>query len=154
MADRVRVFIENESGSNIKSVHDEKALRLLRTVEVARPYPFPYGFVLDTTNDDGDNLDCYVLTERALRRGDIVECEPIGLMEQLENDEQDHNILATLPGESMLVCDEVRTRLTDFVLHVFDNIPGRAVRAGRFLGDSEAWALIERCRALASHLRT
>lgn len=146
-SERFVVFIENEAGSDIKNMHDEVSLRHTGRVQVARAYPYPYGFVLNTSNDDGDGLDCYVLTERALRRGDLVECVPIGLMEQLENGEQDHNVLATLPGEPWLVDEGVRQRLTEFVSHVFDDMPERRVQAGAFGGVEAALLLIERCRA-------
>ncbi len=58
----LKVYIQNEAGSNLKHYHNEKTLILKRTVEVSRPYPFPYGFILDTTSADGLNLDCFVIT--------------------------------------------------------------------------------------------
>jgi len=147
LSELIVVFIENEAGTNVKNLHDEVSLRHTGTLRVARAYPYPYGFVVNTTNEDGDGLDCYVLTERALRRGDLVECEPIGLMEQLEDGVPDHNVLAVLPGEPKLVNDVVRRELTEFVSHVFDDIPGRVVRAGEFRDAQVAGELIERCRA-------
>jgi inorganic pyrophosphatase len=147
-SEHVVVFIENEAGSRIKNLHDEVSLRHTGCVHVARAYPYPYGFVLDTRNDDGDGLDCYVLTGRVLRRGDLVECVPVGLMEQLENGERDHNVLATLPDEAWALDEGVRRTLTEFVSHVFDGLPERRVQAGAFGGAELARAWIERCRAL------
>jgi hypothetical protein len=72
MAEVLRVFLENEAGSLTKNLHDERALTHTGGMQVSRPYPFPYGFLLDTTNEDGDNLDCFVLTRADLRRGSIV----------------------------------------------------------------------------------
>lgn len=145
--ERVLVFIENEAGSNIKNLHDEVSLRHTGSVQVARAYPYPYGFVLNTESDDGDGLDCYVLTGRALRRGDLIECVPIALMEQLENGEQDHNVLATLPDEPWPLDDGVRQTLAEFVSHVFDDMPERLVQAGEFRSVEAARALIDQCRA-------
>jgi inorganic pyrophosphatase len=147
MAKSVKVFIENEAGSPTKNLHDERSLTHTGSMPVSRPYPFPYGFVLDTTNEDGDNLDCFVLTRADLRRGSIVECNVLGIMEQTENGQQDHNILALLPNEQMELTADVQKVLTDFVSHVFDHIPGRVIRAGRYLGVSEALRLILACRA-------
>lgn len=143
----IRVFIENEAGLSIKNVHDERALTLLRSQRVARPYPFPYGFVLETRNEDGDNLDCYVLTGRRLHRGDIIECVPIALMEQMEKGQQDHNILAVLLEEPRVLDRALQDELTEFVLHVFDNVPERTVTVGRFLGIEHAWRLIDQSAA-------
>lgn len=150
MASCLRVFVENEAGANIKNVHDERTLQYLRSVQVARRYPFPYGFLLDTLNDDGDNLDCYILTRRPLRRGEIIECQPIGLMEQMEAGEQDHNVLAVPSGEPLELTEEVCQELRQFVLHVFDNLEGRSVAVGRFLGVGAAWALVARCAEAAA----
>lgn len=138
----VRVFIQNEAGTNRKHYHDEKTLELKRVVEVSTPYPFPYGFILDTTADDGWNVDCYVLTDRRLRTGEIVECEPIGLMEQVEDGHEDHNVLATLAGESRTVDGDIQAHLTAFSLNVFSHVDGKRMQVGRFLGRAEAEAHI------------
>ena len=136
------VFIQNEAGTNRKHYHDEKTLELKRVVEVSKPYPFPYGFILDTTADDGWNVDCYVLTDRRLRTGEIVECEPIGLMEQVEDGHEDHNVLATLIGESRTVNPETEAVLAAFSLNVFAHVDGKRMQVGRFLGRAEAEAHI------------
>ncbi len=140
----IRVFIENEAGSDTKNIHDEKTLRHEKSVRVSRPYPYPYGFILNSTAADGGNLDCFVVTDRTLHTGDIVECEAEGLMEQIEDGEEDHNVLAVLPGEEMVVDDQLRSKLGDFVHHVFDHVEGKRIQAGRFLGrsDAERWVAL------------
>jgi inorganic pyrophosphatase len=134
------VFVQNQAGSDQKNHHDEKRLRWRHAVQVSRAYPFPYGFIPGTMAEDGCSVDCFVLTKQPLRMGDIVSCEPIGLMEQVEDAEIDHNILACRPGEQLVVTNEMRDVLTDFVHHVFDHIPGKRIRVGRFLGRDAAKA--------------
>ena len=80
----MKVFIENEAGSDQKNLYNEKTLKYKKTVTVSKKYPYPYGFIIDTTSGDGDNLDVFVVTNKKLNRGQIVECDPIGLMEQIE----------------------------------------------------------------------
>lgn len=143
---QLRVFIQNEANSNRKNIHDEKTLEYKKMIIVSREYPYPYGFILNTTSGDGDNLDCYVLTRQTLKTGQIVECEPVDLMEQIEDGKEDHNILAVLTGEDAEVTGEVKTTLTDFVLHVFDHIAGKAINVGNFLGRDAAINLIQKCR--------
>lgn len=140
----IRVFIQNEAGSDTKHIHNEKTLLHETSVRISRPYPYPYGFVLNSTAADGCNLDCFVVTDRPLRTGDIVDCKPEGLMEQIEDGEEDHNVLATLPGQELVVDDGLRSTLGDFVHHVFDHIEGKKVQAGRFLGpaDAERWVAL------------
>lgn len=141
----MKVFIENEAGSNKKNLHNEKTLEYKKTVTVSREYPYPYGFILDTTSGDGDNLDCFVLTDKKLKTGEIVDVESIGLMEQTEDGDEDHNILANLPGETYEVTEDTKSKLIDFVEHVFDHLPNKKmVVTGFFHGKSEAEALIKR----------
>jgi inorganic pyrophosphatase len=129
----LRVFIENEAGSSVKRHHDEKALTFLYEEAVSRPYPYPYGFVIGTTAPDGDNLDCFVLTKEHLATGQIVECEPIGLLEQFDGGIVDHNVLTILPGESCTLGSDVLEILREFIHHVFDH-SDRELTTGSLLG--------------------
>jgi len=104
----MKVFIENEAGSNQKNLYNEKTLEYRQTVTVSRRYPYPYGFIMETTSGDGDNVDVFVLTDQPLKSGQMIECEPVGLMEQMEKswdesqgerEEVDHNVLAVLSGD-------------------------------------------------------
>jgi len=140
----MKVFIESEAGSNQKNLYNEKTLEFRKTVMVSREYPFPYGFILNTTSGDGYNLDCFVLTDKKLRTGDTIEVEPIGLMEQTEDGDEDHNILANLPGETHEVTAEVISKLKDFIEHVFDHLPDKTITTGAFLDKSAAETLIQR----------
>lgn len=152
----MKVFIENEAGSDQKNLYNEKTLEYKKTVVVSRKYPYPYGFFLDTTSGDGDNLDAFIITDQPLKSGQIVECEPVGLMEQMEKswdeskgdvEEIDHNVLAVLLGANQnVVSDEVKVRLTDFVLHVFDHIRPNKNQVGNFLNKQEALKYIESCK--------
>jgi inorganic pyrophosphatase len=148
----MKVFIENVAGSDQKNLYNEKTLKYKKTVTVSRKYPFPYGFILDTTSGDGDNLDCFVLTDTKLEAGKIYECEPIGLMEQRESAwssegktemEEDHNVLACLVDEQREVTEEVKNRLTEFVSHVFDHLEGKVVSVGAFLNREAAKEIIK-----------
>ena len=80
----MQVFIENEADSDQKNLYNEKTLEYKKTITVSCKYPYPHGFILDTTSGDGDNIDCFIITDKKLKRGQIVECELVGLMEQTE----------------------------------------------------------------------
>ena len=142
----MRVFIENETGSRRKNIYDERALTYLRTVEVSRPYPFPYGFVIGTHSGDGDCVDCFVLTAAALSSGTIVECDPIGLLEQVEDGEVDHKVLAVLIGERIALDDVVVAPLKHFIRGVFAHVPGKRMEIGRLLSRPEAEAYVHACQ--------
>jgi inorganic pyrophosphatase len=152
----MKVFIENEAGSDQKNLYNEKTLKFRKAVAVSRKYPYPYGFILDTTSGDGDNVDVFIITDKALKTGEIVECEPVSLMEQMEKswdefrrdiEEVDHNVLAVLSGEDKdVVNDDLKARLTDFVEHVFDHVRPNKNRVGEFLSKEEAIKYVEGCR--------
>ncbi|MFC1617835.1 inorganic diphosphatase [Patescibacteria group bacterium] len=151
----MKVFIENEAGSDQKNIYNEKTLEYKKTVTVSRKYPYPYGFILDTTSEDGDNLDVFVITDKRLKSGQVVECEPVGLMEQIETtwdksnknkEEEDHNVLAVFPEEKIIINDQVKAKLRDFVLHVFDLLPNKKVSVGKFLDKDTAIQYIEKCK--------
>lgn len=134
----MKVFIENEANSDQKNIFDEKTLEYKKTYIVSRKYPFPYGFIPETTSGDGDCLDCFVLTNRPLAKGAMVEAEPIGLMEQIEDGEEDHKILAVLPGEDFELTDIVKAQLKEFTEHVFDHKEGKKMCVGNFYDKDKA----------------
>ncbi len=141
----LKVFIQNEAGSTEKHYHNEKTLQWRRTETVSRPYPYPYGFILPTTSPDGANLDCFVITEQHFKAGDLMDCAVIGLMQQIEDGQEDHNILAGLPNEAVTITPEVESTLIEFVTHVFDHIDGKEMHVGRFLGQRDAEAHVRAC---------
>lgn len=141
----LRVFIENEAGSCIKHHHDEETLAFRHTEQVRAPYPFPYGFVPGTRAPDGDCVDCFVITDRALHTGDLVDCEPFALMEQTEAGLVDHNVLAVPVGEAFPDLGSLRPALARFVAEVFAGMAGRETTVGQFLPAAAARAYLEAC---------
>jgi inorganic pyrophosphatase len=147
----MKVLIENEAGSSIKHLYDERTFTLKSTRIVRCAYPFPYGFIIGTRSGDDMCLDCFLLTESVVRSGEILEVEPIGMFEQIEDDREDHNILAVRFGELFEVTLEVQERLRAFVLNVFADVPGKRMSVGRFLGKEAALALISTATQAAEH---
>jgi len=133
----MRVFIENEAGSRLKNTYDERTLRHVSTAEVSAAYPFPYGFVIGTVGGDGDAVDCFVVTTRRLSAGERLECDPVALLEQIEDGEVDHKLLAVPAGESAVVDDAVVAALRHFATNVFAHVAGKRMEIGQLL-DREA----------------
>jgi len=142
----LRVFIENEAGSRAKNTYDERTLAHLDASEVSRAYPYPYGFVIGTRSGDGECVDCFVLTTAPLKSGAIVDCEPVGLLEQVEDGEVDHKVLAVPAGEHFTLDDAVVAALKDFIAGVFTHVPGKTMQIGRLLGRAEAQSYLQACR--------
>ena len=139
----MKVFIENEAGSDQKNIFNEKTFEYRKTVTISAKYPFPYGFLLNTTSGDGDNLDCFVLTRQPLKSSQILDVEPIGMFEEMEDGEEDHKILAVPVGENWTVDAETENTFRDFSAKVFSHLPGKEKIIGRFLGSEDALKLIE-----------
>jgi inorganic pyrophosphatase len=142
----MKVFIENEAGSCIKHEHNEKTLELKGTTLVSRAFPWPYGFIPETTGEDGDNVDCFVLTQKPLRTGDVVDCDPIGMIEQIEDGEIDHKIFARIHDEAAVLDGAAVEKFKDFALHVFEHIPGKTKKIGRCCDRQTAVEYIDRHR--------
>ena len=147
----MKVFIENEAGSNIKKLFNEETFEYRKSVEISAVYPFPYGFLLNTKSGDGDNLDCFVLTQQPLKSQEIIEIEPIGMFEEIEDGEEDHKILAVLPGENWDNDQDLEQIFRDFSAKVFSHLPHKKKDVGKFLGKEDALRLIERAKRLSNY---
>ena len=143
----MRVFIENEAGSTRKNSYDEDTLALQGSVTVSAAYPFPYGFVIGTRSGDGDAVDCFVLSPTPLASGATVDCEPIALLEQIEDGEVDHKIIATLPGGPRAVDPAALAAIKDFIAGVFAHVPGKRMQVGRLLDARAAQEFLARCES-------
>ena len=63
-------------------------------------------------------------------------------MEQFEDGHDDHNVLATLVGETATVDAAIQATLSAFSHNVFGHIEGKRMIIGRFLGPGETEAHI------------
>ena len=142
----IKVCIEVEAGSGEKHLSNEETLEYKGTRRVSRPYPYPYGFIIGTRAADGDNVDCYLITNESLQSGAIVEGEPIGLLEQDEDGEVDHKVLAAMPGQDVEIGQGLLQALRDFIYAVFAQFPDVCVRVGRMLPREAALHHIQACR--------
>ena len=142
---RLRVFIENEAGSNIKHHYNEETFEELHTERVGATYPYPYGFVPGTLAPDGDSADCFVLTEQAFLTGKFVDCEPVALLEQTEGGDTDHNVLAVIVGEAKPDLAEAQRRISHFIEEFRADTPDQRGIAGRLLPVTDALAYVEEC---------
>ncbi len=78
----VYVFVEVPKGSNIKCEYDHEMgfIRVDRVLHTASFYPFNYGFIPETLEEDGDPIDCLVVSYDSFPHGVIVRAIPIGML--------------------------------------------------------------------------
>ena len=129
----IQVLIQVTTGSCDKHFYNERTLEYLETRRGCRAYPYPYGFIIGTSAADGDCVDCYLITNDQLTAGTIVECEPVGLLLQDEDGEVDHKVLAAVPGQDVVLGQEVVQELQDFIYAIFAKYPDMHVRVGPVL---------------------
>ena len=134
----MKVFIEKAAGLN--QVKSDGATMVMRD------YPYPYGYIVNTTSSDGENADCYVITGKKVSVGSIVEAEPVGLFEHIEDGMDDHKVLAVLENEPVAIDSVVKSKLTEFATHFFDHRPEKVFRVGNFFGKDKAEEYIRRCK--------
>lgn len=142
----MKAFVEVSAGTDQRPLYDEKTLTQIGIKQVYKPYPYAYGFLLNTLSDDGDHLDCYIISRIQLVSGETLDVEPIGMVESIEDGIEDHKILCRLVEEETTIDTTVEKNIRNFGEHYFDHRPDKQVVVGRFLGIEEANKLIDSCK--------
>ena len=93
--DELNVVIEIPTGSNHKIEWDrERACFTLDRIEpVAFANPCNYGFIPQTLDEDGDELDALVITEQPLTTGVWLKTRILGVMKFVDGGEVDDKII-------------------------------------------------------------
>jgi inorganic pyrophosphatase len=141
----MKIFIENPAGTKVKKEFLVDTKEWVPKPLMAVPYLYPYGFIPNTLQDDGDPLDAFLITDKNRNRGKTIEINVIGLVEFYEDDKRDFKILTKPLNESRILSSEVKERLTYFMLHAFDNNPEKTVKIGKFHSKNKALEEIEKC---------
>ena len=142
----IKVLIQVEAGSRERNLYNEKTLELKGRRRMSRPFPYPYGFIIGTSAADGDCVDCYIITTNKFKAGSMVECEPVGLMEQDENGEIDHKVLAALPGQTVEPDERLLKELRDFIYALMAPFPDVHISIGNILPREAALQHIQEFR--------
>ncbi|PSC67500.1 soluble inorganic pyrophosphatase [Micractinium conductrix] len=94
--DLVNAVIEIPRGSKVKYELDKKTglLYVDRVLYSSVVYPHNYGFIPRTYCPDHDPLDVLVLMQEPCAPFSFLRCKPIGVMEMMDQGEQDDKIIA------------------------------------------------------------
>ena len=92
----INVVVEIPTGSNHKIEWDRKnACFILDRVEpIAFAKPCNYGFIPQTLDEDGDELDVLLITDQPLTTGIYTTARILGVMKFVDSDEVDDKIIA------------------------------------------------------------
>ncbi|WP_420585980.1 inorganic diphosphatase [Ruegeria sp.] len=146
---KIEAFIENEAGSLMNHKYDEQTGTFLGASALAQAYPQNYGFLPGTLGEDGDCVDCFVISDRPLARGQKFLCDLIGLLEMWENGETDHKIILGHTCDPACVTPEVE-RIRAFETDVFGTQTGKVVELGAFLSPDHARRYLDAHRVSAA----
>lgn len=151
----INVVVETPTGSSHKIEWDRKigVMKLDRVEPVIFAKPTNYGFIPQTLDEDGDELDVLLITDEPLSTGLVVEAKIIGVMKFVDDNEVDDKILAVPSddrntGDSINSLDDLPKQLIKQIEHHFSHYkdlkkPGSVVVEG-FDGIDEAKSVIEK----------
>lgn len=106
----INVVVEIPTGSNHKIEWDRKnACFMLDRVEpIAFAKPCNYGFIPQTLDEDGDELDVLLITDQPLTTGIYTTAHILGVMKFVDSDEVDDKIIA-VPADDRNNGDRYKT---------------------------------------------
>ncbi|MET1033108.1 MAG: inorganic diphosphatase [Candidatus Saccharimonadales bacterium] len=144
----VNTVVEISKGSMLKIEWDRKraAFMLDRVEPAIFAKPCNYGFIPQTLDEDGDELDTLIITEEPLPTGIYLEAKVIGVLNFIDDGEADHKIVVVPAddrhtGDSINSLEDLGERWKQQIEHHFSHYkdlkkPGSTVVEG--WGDVEA----------------
>lgn len=123
------VVIEIPKDSNIKYEVDENSGVLLvdRKLYTAMNYPFNYGFIPQTKEEDGDPIDILILSNDPYIPLSVVRSKPIGVLIMEDEEGKDSKIIA-VPNKKIDPIyskfdeiDQIDEQILDKIKHFFEH---------------------------------
>ena len=146
----VNVVIEIPANSSVKYEYDEElgVISVDRVLYTAMIYPFNYGFIPGTLEEDGDPVDVLVISDHTFLPGSVVRVRPIAILEMEDEEGVDAKIVAVPddkvePRYSSIkdlkdLPDIVKRRIEHFFQHYKELEPGKWVKIRGWKGAEEA----------------
>ena len=135
----INVVIEIPQNSNIKYEVDAQSgiLFVDRKLHTSMVYPFNYGFIPKTREEDGDPIDVLVMSNDAFSPLSVVRSKPIGVLIMEDEEGQDSKIIA-VPNEKvdyeyskLTEIEQVEKRVLDKIKHFFEHY--KELEKGKFV---------------------
>lgn len=154
--EEINVFIEIPQGSSIKYELDKETgvIFVDRFSYTAMSYPFNYGFIPQSSAEDGDPIDVLVLSTQSVHPGTVIPSRPIGMLEMEDEEGIDTKILAVPTKkvdpffshiEDVFDLDEsLRKKIQHFFDHYKEIEPGKWVKTRNFLNKEKALEAIKK----------
>ena len=155
----VTTVIEIPKGSTLKVEwrRHEEFFALDRVEPGIFAKPTSYGFIPQTLDEDGDELDVLLITEEPLPMGLVIEeTRVIGMLDFEDDGENDHKIICVPADDRNLgkithvdeLGEQWKRQIEHHFTHYKDLKKGGTVVRG-ITGPEEAWTVISECSARA-----
>ena len=143
----INVVVEIPTGSNhkIEWNRDLAVMQLDRVEPIIMAKPTNYGFIPQTLDEDGDELDALIITDQPLTTGIFLEARVIGVLEFVDDNEVDDKVIVVPAddrntGNAIQSLDDLPSQLLKQIEHHFSHYkdlkkPGSTVVKG--FGDAE-----------------
>ena len=120
----INVVVEIPAGSNHKIEWNRRlgAMKLDRVEPLIFAKPTNYGFIPQTLDEDGDELDVLLITDDPLPTGIVVEATVLGVMKFVDDGEVDDKIIA-VPSDD---------RHTGNAIKKLEDLPAQLIRQIEF----------------------
>lgn len=124
----INVVVEIPEGSSHKIEWDRKlgVMKLDRVEPKIFAKPTNYGFIPQTLDEDGDELDVLLITDDPLPTGIVVEAKVIGVMKFVDDGEVDDKVIAVPSddrntGNAINNLDDLPAQLLKQIEHHFNH---------------------------------
>lgn len=120
----INVVVEIPKGSSLKIewARDDKVMKLDRVEPAIFAKPTTYGFIPQTLDEDGDELDVLVIADEPLPTGLLMEGKVIGVMKFVDDGEVDDKVVV-VPSDD---------RNTGDAISSLDDIPAQLIKQIEF----------------------
>ena len=149
---KIKVFIQNEKGSSIRSRYNESTLKFIENVDTGVPAEYQYGFIPGTIGEDGDCIDSWLISDRSFRTGFDVTGRVLGILEMYEEYrgecEKDYKVFACPADESTKITQETVEKIKNYTIQIFRKYPEVSISFGRFLSVEKAEEYITHYRLI------
>lgn len=148
--EEVNVVIEIPQGGSVKYEMDKESgvIFVDRILYTSMVYPFNYGFVPGTLEEDGDPVDVLVLSYEPLMPGSVIRCRPVGVLLTRDEKGPDAKVVAVPSpqidprfseiNEIEKVPEAVKRKIEHFFEHYKELEPGKWVKVEGWKGSEEA----------------
>ncbi|ABL77546.1 inorganic diphosphatase [Thermofilum pendens] len=159
----IYVVIEIPMGSNVKYEIDKESGMVFvdRVLFTSMVFPFNYGFIPGTLEEDGDPVDVVLLSHDPFVPGSVVRARPVALLEMEDENGPDSKVVA-VPHEKIDnrfsgvkdvddIDDAVKDRIKHFFEHYKELEKGKWVKVkewkGRFAAEESIRRAVERFKS-------